>query len=80
MGVVYVRWTVGSLGEGRQLVARCEVNGVIKGSSGKDQFMTVKSFNEFDPKATGFMRKLDSQRGAVLATELKNNSYKLAKV
>jgi len=68
------------LGEGRQLVARCEVNGVIKGAKGnKNQFLTVKSLNEFDPKTTGFMRKLDSQRGAVLATELKNNSYKLAK-
>jgi len=55
------------------------VNGVIKGANGKNQFLTVKSLNEFDPKATGFMRKLDSQRGAVLATELKNNSYKLAK-
>jgi translation initiation factor 3 subunit D len=36
--------------------------------------------NEYDPKQTGDWRKrIDAQRAGVLATELKNNSNKLAK-
>lgn len=37
--------------------------------------------NEWDPKYTGgaWRQKIDSQRGAVLATEVKNNSGKFAK-
>jgi translation initiation factor 3 subunit D len=46
---------------------------------------TIRALNEFDPRASGaggapdWRLKLDSQRGAVVATELKNNSCKLAK-
>ncbi len=43
----------------------------------------VRALNEFDSKSYSngidWRSKLDSQKGAVLATELKNNSYKLAK-
>jgi len=35
--------------------------------------------NEYDPKLTDWRKRIDSQRGAILATELKNNSFKLAK-
>ena len=47
--------------------------------------VTVRALNEFDPRAQGaggapdWRSKLDSQRGAVVATEMKNNSCKLAK-
>jgi len=47
--------------------------------------MTIKALNEFDNKAQGsggaldWRTKLASQRGAVLATEMKNNSCKLAR-
>lgn len=47
--------------------------------------VTIRSLNEFDSRATGaggapdWRAKLDSQRGAVVATEMKNNSCKLAK-
>ncbi|KAH9855066.1 translation initiation factor eIF-3 subunit D [Lenzites betulinus] len=47
--------------------------------------VTVRALNEFDPRALGaggasdWRTKLDSQRGAVMATEMKNNSCKLAK-
>ena len=47
--------------------------------------VTIRSLNEFDPRAAGaggapdWRTKLDSQRGAVVATEMKNNSCKLAK-
>ncbi|KAJ3393508.1 Eukaryotic translation initiation factor 3 subunit D [Lobulomyces angularis] len=48
-------------------------------------FVTVKALNEFDYKAPGaggapdWRQKLDSQRGAVMASEMKNNGNKLAK-
>jgi len=47
--------------------------------------VTIRALNEFDPRAQGaggapdWRTKLDSQRGAVVATEMKNNSCKLAK-
>ena len=59
-----------------------------------DQYMTAFALNEFDssrsnPNSGGggrgpstsinWREKIDSQRGAVIATEIKNNSCKLAK-
>ena len=44
--------------------------------------MRLYALNEADSKLSGgidWRQKLESQRGAVLATELKNNSNKLAK-
>ncbi|KAJ6536716.1 eukaryotic translation initiation factor 3 subunit D [Mycena vulgaris] len=47
--------------------------------------VTIRALNEFDPRSQGaggapdWRAKLDSQRGAVVATEMKNNSCKLAK-
>lgn len=48
-------------------------------------FANVYALNEFDSKAPGsggapdWRQKLDSQRGAVVATELKNNAFKLSR-
>lgn len=48
-------------------------------------YITVKSLFEFDSRAPGaggapdWRSKLDTQRGAVIATEMKNNSFKLAR-
>lgn len=68
------------------LIVRTELDAVIKNNlSGEDQFLTVKALNEFDHKAQGsggaldWRTKLVSQRGAVVATEMKNNSCKLAR-
>jgi len=68
------------------LVIRTELDAVVKNNiNGEDQFMTIKALNEFDNKAQGsggaldWRTKLASQRGAVLATEMKNNSCKLAR-
>ncbi|TLS24413.1 hypothetical protein PpBr36_08808 [Pyricularia pennisetigena] len=68
------------------LVVRTELDAVQKNSTnGEDQFLTVRALNEFDNKAQGsggaldWRSKLVSQRGAVVATEMKNNSCKLAK-
>ena len=68
------------------LIVRTELDAVVKNNiSGEDQFLTIKALNEFDSKAQGsggaldWRTKLSSQRGAVVATEMKNNSCKLAR-
>lgn len=68
------------------LIVRTEIDAVVKNNiSGEDQYLTVKALNEFDHKAQGsggaldWRTKLTSQRGAVVATEMKNNSCKLAR-
>lgn len=56
-----------------------------QGTPEEDSFITVRTLNEFDSNSQGsggapnWRAKLDSQRGAVVATEMKNNSCKLAK-
>ncbi|KAF9579626.1 hypothetical protein BGW38_004044, partial [Lunasporangiospora selenospora] len=67
------------------LFIRTEVDAVIKSVQGEDSYITVKALNEFDSRAQGaggameWRQKLDSQRGAVVATEMKNNSCKLSR-
>ncbi|KAI8953858.1 eukaryotic translation initiation factor 3 subunit D [Xylaria longipes] len=68
------------------LVVRTEIDAVQKNASnGEYQQLTLKALNEFDSKAQGsggaldWRSKLVSQRGAVVATEMKNNSVKLAR-
>jgi len=64
------------------VLCRCEIDGVMKGKQDEDLFLRLYAMNELDSKLTNgvdWRQKLDSQRGAVLATELKNNSNKLAK-
>jgi translation initiation factor 3 subunit D len=65
---------------------RTEVDAVMKNNvTGEDQTVTLKALNEFDSKAAGsggapdWRSKLTAQRGAVLATEMKNNNCKLAR-
>lgn len=68
------------------MVVRTEIDAIVKNNiSGEDQLLTLKALNEFDHKAQGaggaldWRTKLVSQRGAVVATEMKNNSCKLAR-
>ncbi|KAF1986101.1 eukaryotic translation initiation factor 3 subunit D [Aulographum hederae CBS 113979] len=68
------------------LVVRTELDAVAKNNvSGEDQFLVIKALNEFDNKAQGsgnaldWRSKLATSRGAVVATEMKNNSCKLAR-
>lgn len=70
------------LGNNINLICRTEHDGVMVGPNGELQFINVKTLNEWDSRYSGgvdWRSKLDNQRGAVLATELKNNSGKLAK-
>ncbi|CAI9787930.1 unnamed protein product [Fraxinus pennsylvanica] len=73
----YRRW---KLDDDMHLVSRCEVQSVMEVNKQKS-FLTLNALNEFDSKYSGvdWRQKLETQRGAVLATELKNNANKLAK-
>jgi len=66
------------------LFCRTELHGVTK----KTQYMTAFALNEYTPPTNNvpanaqqpaWRDRIDNQRGAVLASELKNNSFKLAK-
>jgi len=80
VGYRYRKW---SLGNDLVLVCRCEVDAVQTGSSGADpQFLNIKALNEWDSRYSGgidWRQKLDQQKGAVLANELKSNNGKLGK-
>lgn len=83
------------LGNDIQLVCRTELHGIVKktsGSTSSDQYMTAFALNEYfdstkpysktnTPSAgmINWREKLDSQRGAVVGSELKNNAFKIAK-
>ncbi|KIJ37470.1 hypothetical protein M422DRAFT_61009 [Sphaerobolus stellatus SS14] len=66
-----------------KLAVRTEVDAFMPGSN--KEYVAIRTLNEFDSRAPGaggapdWRTKLDSQRGAVVATEMKNNSCKLAK-
>ena len=70
-----------------RLILRTEVDAFLPGANAAEGqgLMTIKSLNEFDSKAPGaggapdWRSKLDGQRGAVVATEMKNNSFKMAR-
>lgn len=76
---VAYRYRTADLGNDRALVVRCAVDGVMT-MKGAEQMLAIKMLNEADPKLTGvdWRQKIENQRGAVLATELKNNANKLA--
>jgi len=75
----YRKW---DLNNGIVLISRCEHDAVMQGPNNENQFLSIKALNEWDSKlANGveWRQKLDTQRGAVLANELRNNACKLAK-
>ena len=79
VGYKYKKW---DLGKGIHLIARCEHDAATYGPSGELQMINIKALNDWDFRYSGgvdWRSRLDNQRGAVLATELKNNSCKLAK-
>ncbi|OQR99268.1 eukaryotic translation initiation factor 3 [Achlya hypogyna] len=69
------------LSDSISMVARCELH-AISTKSGSEQTVAAFALNEWDPKLSGsveWRKKIDLQRGALLATELKNNACKIAK-
>lgn len=63
-----------------EIVVRTEVNCKMPDARGDTGLVSVKALNEFDPKLNSSWRShLETQRGAVLATEIKNNAFKLGR-
>jgi len=78
VGYRYRKW---DLGNNIHLIARTEHDAVLA-TGDKDTFINVKALNEWDSRHSGnidWRQKLDVQRGAVLANELKHNTCKLSK-
>lgn len=68
------------------LVVRAEVDAAAQGAAGEaPSYVTLRTLLEYQPakqaagSAPDWRTKLDTQRGAVLATEMKNNGSKLAR-
>jgi translation initiation factor 3 subunit D len=63
------------------VLVRTDVNCKMPGGDNeKPQYVSIKALNEFDPKPNYNWRKhLDTQRGMIMATELKNNAFKLGR-
>jgi len=78
VGYRYRKWNVG---DGITLVSRHGLNGVTDDKTGAKALLSIKTLNEFDSKIAGvdYRKQIETQRGAVIATELKNNANKLAK-
>lgn len=77
VGYRYRKWDVSP---SITLVARTEHDAAFKTKEGRTGFMNIRALNEWKRDAKmSWRQKLDSQRGAILATELKNNACKLAR-
>jgi len=79
VGYRYRKW---NLGNDLVLVCRCEVDAAQQGTDKDIQFLNIKALNEWDSRHSGgidWRQKLDQQKGAVLANELKSNNCKLGK-
>jgi len=63
------------------IAVRTEVNCKMPSVPGEPtHYCSVKALNEFDPKLGHSWRKLlETQRGAIMATELKNNAFKIGR-
>ena len=65
------------------VIVRCEVDAAQEASGGRPQLVSTKALVEFCQKQGSqqldWRRRLETQRGAVFATERKNNSNKIAR-
>ena len=78
---VAFRYHSWNLGNGQQLVARSSINAYAMRNDAPTYLIT-RTLNEFDAKLSGsveWRQKLESQTGAALAIEMKNNAYRLAR-
>jgi hypothetical protein len=64
-------------------LAKAAAEAAAAGAPSSTSLVKVFTLNEWDPKSQGapadWRKSIDNQRGNVLATEMKNNSFKLAK-
>ncbi len=79
MAYRYRKWMLNK--EEFSILARCEVDAAQKSTKRDEpELLLLRALNEWDAKAFADYRKnLDAQKGALLATEIKNNSAKLFK-
>eukprot|EP00210_Caulerpa_lentillifera_P003179 g3038.t1 len=64
------------------IIVRCEIDAVQENPSARPSLVSLKALNEFSQKQgahADWRQRLESQRGAVFATELKNNANKISK-
>ena len=80
---VAFRYHSWQLGAGIKLVARSSINAYsMRPSSPTPHYIITRILNEFDSRISGspeWRQKLESQTGAALAIEMKNNAYRLAR-
>lgn len=75
----YRKWRLNDEGA-VDIVVRCEVDGVMAGATKDDvQLLSIKALNEHDIRSQDWRKKIESQHGATLAFETKNNKNKIAK-
>jgi translation initiation factor 3 subunit D len=72
---VAYRYRKMQLGEKYVFVLRTEVNAIT--ADGK--FAALRALNEYNMKLSNWKAQLDAQRGALLASEIKNNSFKFGR-
>ena len=77
VGHRYRKWVLDNT---MSVIVRCQIDAAME-NKGNNILLSIKALNEFDSRVTGvdWRLKIENQRGAVLATELKNNNCKLAK-
>eukprot|EP01025_Chloroclados_australasicus_P007054 TRINITY_DN1224_c0_g1_i1.p1 TRINITY_DN1224_c0_g1~~TRINITY_DN1224_c0_g1_i1.p1 ORF type:complete len:518 (-),score=61.61 TRINITY_DN1224_c0_g1_i1:413-1933(-) len=74
VGYKYRKWQIS---DELSMVVRCQIDGIMTYQD-QDQLISIKAFNEYGPNSE-WKNKLEEFRGALLAIELKNNSFKVAK-
>merc|ERR1712038_1139648 len=68
--------------EKTKIFIRTEVDGYEPGASSKPKYVTIKALNEWDSRycnGINWRSTLEKQTSAVSATEMKNNSFKVAR-
>ncbi|GAX73308.1 hypothetical protein CEUSTIGMA_g762.t1 [Chlamydomonas eustigma] len=73
----YRKWRINEDDE-VDIIVRCELDAAIQ-VKGEEQLLTVKALNETDLRTQDWRKKIEAQRGALLAFETKNNKNKVAK-
>ncbi|KAI9179209.1 hypothetical protein H9P43_005871 [Blastocladiella emersonii ATCC 22665] len=78
-GYMYRKW---SFEDRFDVVARTEIDAVAEEAGGKQVMLTVRAFNQV-PGLAGqtidWKKQYDSKRGAIQATEMRNNGFKVAR-
>ncbi|KAA8490901.1 Eukaryotic translation initiation factor 3 subunit D [Porphyridium purpureum] len=75
IGYKYRKW---EFPDNMNVVVRCEVDAALEGTD-RPLMVSVKSLCEHPDSKSQWRTKLDAQRGAIFATEIKNNAGKLAR-